>query len=68
MRAWEEAGMAKRARKINGTTPYGDAEGATEPVVRSAISGRFVLSEDQAKKLAALKAAARQPTTLPHGF
>ena len=37
-------------------------------VYKRQVTGRFVISEEQAKKLEALKAAARQPTTLPHGF
>ncbi|MCA0436423.1 MAG: hypothetical protein M9891_07620 [Austwickia sp.] len=63
--------MAKKTKRINGVasgTPPAATGSATGHVVRSAVTGRFVISEEQAKKLEALKAAARQPTTLPHGF
>lgn len=60
--------MTKRQRRVNGVEPYVDAASAEGRVARSAVSGRFILSEEQAKKLAALKAEARRPTALPHGF
>lgn len=64
----EEGVMTKRSRRINGVEPYADTSRDDDTVVRSAVSGRFVITEDQAKKLAALKAETRKPTSLPHGF
>ena len=64
--------MTKRSRRVNGVVPYAEKSaaenGRDKDVVRSAISGRFIISEAQAKKLKALKAETRKPTALPHGF